>query len=220
MSKDKSKLVILLGAGGHAKVLLEALKLSEREVIGIVTPDYSAGEVCMGLPVLGDDNAVGDYTPDEIELVNGLGSLPGKSKRWKLAEMMRAKGYQFTSVIHPQSVVANGVKMEEGVQIMAGVVIQSGVTIGRDSIINTGALIDHDCVISEQCHIAPGVVCSGEVRIGRGSHIGTGARIIQEISIGAHGVVAAGTTLYMDIEPSTLVKQKLLTVTEEIGKCL
>ena len=210
------KPLIIIGAGGHAKVITDALKISGREILGFVTPDLEIGTEFLGEKVLGDDEVIKQYSLDEIELANGLGSLPRKNLRWQLADKMRKQGYKFSSVIHPDSVIASGVSLDEGVQVMAGVVIQSGTNIGQDSIINTGALIDHDCKIGKYCHIAPGVVLSGGVIIGRGTHIGTGAKVTQYITINEGCIVAAGTTIYKDIPTKTQVKQRLETIMKDI----
>ena len=215
---NHNKSIILLGAGGHAKVLLSVLRLLGKEIIGIVTPDYKTGEIVYGLTVLGNDDVVDQYATNDVMLVNGLGATPGSSRRWALAERLRGKGFSFATLTHPNAIIGVDVHLSEGVQVMAGAVIQPGASIGLDSIVNTGAMIDHDCIIREQCHIAPGVVCSGAVQIGKGAHIGTGARLIQEVSVGENCVIAAGTTLYKDAPASTLVKQDLQLVMLKINE--
>ena len=204
-----------MGAGGHAKVVADTLKLSGREILGFVTPNMGGGSTFCGKKILGDDSVISKYSPDVTEIVNGVGSLPGKNLRWQLAEKMRKHGYSFVTVIHPNAVIASDVILDEGVQIMAGVVIQAGSEIGKDSIINTGALIDHDCEVAENCHIAPGVVLSGGIVIKKYTHIGTGAKIIQNITVHERCTVAAGTVIYKDIPSTMLVKQKLDTIMEK-----
>ena len=170
----KNKPVIILGTGGHAKVVADALKLSGREILGFVTPDLEIGTEFCGKKILGDDLVINQYAPDTVELVNGVGSLPKKILRWQLAEKMRIRGCSFATIIHPRAMIASGVSLGEGVQVMAGAVIQSGTIIEQDSIINTGALIDHDCKIGKNCHLAPGIVMGGGVVVGENSHIGVG----------------------------------------------
>jgi sugar O-acyltransferase (sialic acid O-acetyltransferase NeuD family) len=212
-----NKPVIILGAGGHAKVVAEAIRLSGREIIGFVTPDIEATTIFFGSKILGDDSAVLSYSPDEIELTNGVGALPKQYLRWKLSSTMRKKGYHFATIIHPDAIIASGVVLAEGVQIMAGVVVQPGSIVGKDTIINTGVIIDHDCTIADNCHLSPGVICSGGVSVGANVHIGTGAKVIQGINIGEGSVIAAGSTVYKDIPPGILFKQKLKTVIEVVG---
>ena len=208
--------LLILGAGGHAKVLLEALLREQHKIIGVVTPDLDSGTDYLGVTVLGSDEAVFEYDTQEVLLINGIGSLPGKQHRWDLSVTMRERGYQFGSVIHPNSSIATDVLLAEGVQLMAGTTIQPGCNIGQDSIINTGTQIDHDTIIGDQCHMAPGVTISGEVQIGNSVHIGTGAKVIQGITIGEGSVIAAGTTVYKDVPSGVMVRQKVSTVMKEI----
>jgi len=211
----RDKPVIIMGAGGHAKVLHDALELSGRVVLGFVTPDLKVGEKFCGEKVLGSDDAINHYSPDEIELVNGVGSLPRKDLRWTLAEKMRKQGYKFATVIHPCSVIAIDVNVGEGVQIMAGVIIQAGTNIKLDSIINTGSLIDHDCTIERNCHIAPGVVCSGGVVIRSNTHLGTGSVVTEYRTIGSNCTIAAGSVIYKNIPDSTTLIQTKYLKTKE-----
>jgi sugar O-acyltransferase (sialic acid O-acetyltransferase NeuD family) len=208
--------VIILGAGGHAKVLADILMLCDREVIGFVTPDREAGSLFYGQKVLGGDDVVFSYPVDSVDLVNGVGSLPGQVGRWRLAEMIRQRGRSFTSVFHPESVISADVEIGCGVQVMAGAVIQTGASIGRDSIINTGSIIDHDCIIAENCHIAPGVTCSGGVEIEKNTHIGTGATLIQGLKIGEGCIVAAGSVVHKDIPDGMFYRKKLETIMVEV----
>jgi len=208
MSGNSIKPLILLGAGGHAKVLLDVLRLEERNVLGIVTPDIVKGSKYLGLDVLGDDIELKQCNPSEIDLVNGIGSLPFQQLRWKVSDKVRSWGFTLSRVIHPSAVVSSDVLLDEGAQIMAGCVVQAGCLIGRDTIINTGSVIDHDCNIDENIHIAPGCVLSGGCKIGKSTHVGTGTTIIQNIRVGQGTVIAAGTTLYKDIRSNMLVKNK------------
>ncbi len=208
MNSSFSKPVIILGAGGHAKVVADVLLNSGKNLIGFAAPHKPPGTKFFNLEVLGDEKILSKYPPENILLANGVGAMPYQDQRWKLASRVREKGYSFLTTIHPSSVVAKDVELEEGVQIMAGSVIQPGTRVGRDSIINTGVLLDHDCTISSNCHLAPGVVLSGSVKIGEGSHIGTGTSVIQSISIGKNCVIAAGSIIYKNIPDSSIIIQK------------
>ena len=197
-----------MGTGGHSKIVADILNLSGRDLLGFVTQDKDVkSEYCFE-KILGDDSFIYNYSPDEIELVNGLGSLHKKKKRWELADKLRERGYSFATIIHPSSIIASTTSLDEGAQIMAGVIIQPGTKIGKDSIINTGAVIDHDCNIAEKCHIAPGVVCSGGVKVGEGTNIGTGSSIINNINIGKNCTIAAGSVIFKNVEDNIIFIQK------------
>jgi len=209
------KAVIIIGAGGHAKILAEALMQSGRKVLGFTTPDKGVDSEMLGLSILGDDSALNKYSLDDVDLVNGMGTLPNQNLRQKLAEKMRQSGYSFSAVVHPTAIVGSDVILEEGVQIMAGAIVQPGAKIGRDTIINTGSIVDHDCEIAEDCHIAPGVTLSGGVKIGSGVHVGTGTTIIQNISVGSNSVIAAGSILYKNVPNDvTYIQPRQLTIKE------
>jgi len=191
------KPIILLGAGGHAKVLLDALLKMNKKVIGIV--DKQTTKTLLNLPILGTDEKIEQFAPNSVQLVNGIGSIANTEKRTQIYNKFIKQGYKFANVIHPSVILANEIRLGQGIQIMAGAVIQVGSDIGDNSIINTQASIDHDCVIGKHVHIAPGVLLSGEVKIGDGSHIGTGTTIIQGIKIGTNALVGAGSVVVKNV---------------------
>lgn len=192
--------VIILGGGGHAKVLIHMLLSAHRQILGYTDPDETRLPI-LDVKRLGDDEAVFEYRPEEAHLVNGVGSVGSTALREKIYDRFNAKRYSFASVIHPSATIASGVQLSEGVQIMAGAIIQPGSGVGANAIVNTGAIVDHDCVVGAHAHIAPGAVLSGGVRVGPGAHIGTGACIIQGVSIGAGSVVGAGAVVIDDVPP-------------------
>ena len=190
---------IILGSGGHAKVLMEII--DKREILlGYVSPEQNDFFNSRGVNYLGKDDEILRHNPEEIQLINGLGSLPEYTLRWELDNFFSQRNYVFKTIIHPKSIIADDLIVEEGVQIMAGCIIQPGVKIKRGSIINTGASIDHDCLIGRFCHLAPGVTLSGNVKIGDYVHVGTGANVIQSISISHKAVIPAGNTIKKDFK--------------------
>lgn len=195
--------IIILGAGGHAKVLAEALSRSGTPIIGCVAPEAPA-ESAPAVPYLGGDAVLERYQKDEVALANGIGSTARPTLRCDVFRRFTALGYRFATIIHPSVVMARDVRLGDGAQLMAGVVIQPGCGIGENTIINTGASIDHDCQIGTDAHLAPGVVLSGGVTVGARAHIGTRAAVIQGISIGADAVIGAGAVVVSDIPEGTV----------------
>ncbi|MEI7818263.1 MAG: acetyltransferase [Desulfuromonadales bacterium] len=199
--------VIILGAGGHAKVLIDSLLTASAVIVGIVDPDPALiGVKILSVPVLGGDDVVNEFPNAEILLVNALGSIGLPIKRKQLFDKFRGIGYKFVKVVHPSAIVASDVVLGAGAQVMAGAVIQTGSRIGINSIINTRASVDHDCIIGDHVHISPGVTISGGVTVGACSHIGTGASVIQGISIGNGCLVAAGAVVTKDISDGEKVR--------------
>ena len=185
------KPVIVLGAGGHAKVCIDVLQCMGREVFGIVAPEGSVKKI-LGVKYLGDEGIIFKFDPNEIELVNGIGMMPGKQLRKKIYIKFKKMKYKFATIIHPSAVVSQSATLGEGVHVMAGAIIQPFVRIDCNTIINTKTSIDHDCVISSHCHLAPGVTICGGVTIGVDVFIGCGSSVIQAVKIDADTVINAG----------------------------
>jgi UDP-perosamine 4-acetyltransferase len=159
----------------------------------------------LGIPIIGDDDSVLQYSPQDVQLINGLGMVTSMESRQELFEKFVALGYHFATVLHATAVTYTDVHLGEGVQVMAGVVIQPGTVVGDNSILNTHASVDHDCLIANHVHIAPGATLSGGVRVGAGTLIGAGAVVIQGIEIGSRCIVAAGAVVIHDVAAHTRV---------------
>ena len=193
MTLSEVKPIIVLGAGGHAKVLVSILKRLDRKIIGVTDrfPDLKAD--VLGVSIIGDDREIIEFKPDQIDLVNGVGmTKPGQSVRHQLAKEMRSLGFNFIQVIDPSAFIAPEAILEDGVQVMSTAVIQPGVIIRRDSIINSGAQVDHDSVVGEGSHLCPSSVLAGSVQVGKMTMIGTGSVIIPEVVVGDSQMVKAG----------------------------
>ncbi len=194
--------VVILGGGGHAKVLVDALLLRKIKILGFVDP--ISKELRVGKCVVKYLGSDGDFLANRhlrrVSLVNGVGSVGDTTTRTQLFLKFKKKGYRFVSVIHPSAVVAHGVNLEEGVQIMAGAIIQTGSWVGENAIINTKASVDHDCVIGAHVHLAPGVTLSGGVHVGDRSHIGTGVSVRQGVKITKQSLVRMGSVVIKDIQ--------------------
>ena len=199
--------VIVLGGGGHAKVLMETLQQQSQVVLGFTSTDVqTAGRDVLGIPALGtDDDLLARFAPAEVVLVNGVGSVGLPDVRTHLYQKFVATGYRFLPVIHSSAVVSPTASVGEGTQVLAGAVVQTEARIGQNVIINTKASIDHDSVIADHVHIAPGVTVCGGVRIGEGCHIGAGATIVQGVEIGRDSIVGAGTLVLGDVPPGSLI---------------
>jgi len=202
----KNKPLIIIGDGGHANTLIDILNLNKLKIIGIASNNELKKDL-MGIKVYKDNQIIEKYNKNEIELVNGIGSVPYKQKkRIEINNYFKSYGYKFKSVIHPSAIIGTNVILDDGVQVMAGAVIQNNCKIGSDSIINTGAIIEHDCLIGNNCHIAPGSVICGNVKCGQNTHIGAGSVVIQGISIGKNTIIGAGSSIYKNVEDNCLVK--------------
>lgn len=192
-----NKPILIIGDGGHASVLIETLHAMERKIIGYTAPQK---RIELTHPVyLGTDEVIDGFSPDEVELVIGIGTINVATCRKDLFEKFKNKGYIFTNVIHPSATLSPSVCLGEGTQIMAGAIVQMNVKLSDNIIINTGAIVDHDCNVESHVHIAPGVTLSGGVYVGESCHIGVGVTVIQEIAIGDNTLIGAGSVVVTDI---------------------
>lgn len=189
--------LILLGAGGHAKVLVGLVEALGRNFAGVCDPVLAQGNLCnwRGIKVLGDDGALARIDPEEFELVLGFGPTPHSTKRADVFNGLVERGYHLPSLVHPSAFVDKTAAINDGAQVMAGVIIQPDCLIGMNAVVNTCASVDHDTVIERDAHIAPGAVLCGGVKIGVGAFVGASATLLPLVEIGAHSLVSAGSTL-------------------------
>ena len=200
--------VVGLGAGGHAKVVIEILNLAEGvEVMGLVDPKQDLwNTTILGVPVLGDDGLLCELSRQGVEhAFIGLGSVGDTVPRQRLYEKAVGLGFQIVQAIHPQAVISQFAQLGKGATIMAGSIINAAAQLGDNVIINTGAIVEHDCNIGNHVHIATGARLASTVAVGDGAHIGAGATVLQCVSIGQGAIVGAGATVIRDVAPWTVV---------------
>lgn len=193
--------VVIIGAGGHAAVVLETLQAMGTNPAGFTDRDAAlSGKTVRGMPVIGGDEAVFErYPPDRVLLANGIGSAGSTQTRRAVYERFCGRGYRFLTLLHPSAIVSPSAKVGAGSQVMAGAVLQAAAVIGENTIINTHASIDHDCSIGSHVHVAPGSTLSGEVSVADGAHLGAGCIVIQGVRIGEGALVAAGAVVLRDV---------------------
>jgi sugar O-acyltransferase (sialic acid O-acetyltransferase NeuD family) len=197
--------VIVIGGGGHAKVVVATLKAAGVPLFGFCDPDSTKLSV-LGLPKLGCDKAVESYCPSEFQLAMGIGGTRAGGARSEVFERFVNLGYRFLTVIHPTAVVGPEVVLGEGTVVFAGAVIQPGCEVGINCILNTRCAIDHDCTLGPHCHVAPGATLAGRVTLGRNCHVGAGSTVIQEVTLGQNVTVGAGSVVIRNIgDDSTVV---------------
>ena len=209
MNQSKRKL-LLIGGGGHCKVILDILKYNNTyEIVGIYDDDTTK----LGKRILGIEIKYSGYK-DLIRLFkNGItdafvaiGSVGDPDIRINFFKKLKKIGFNLPIIKSSRAVIAEDVKIGEGTVVMHGAIINPGTKIGKNVIINTGSIIDHDCTIHDHVHIAPGVTLSGGVKVGYATHVGTGASIIQNIHIGERTIIGAGSVVTKDIPNNVIAK--------------
>jgi len=199
------KAIILIGMGGHARVLLDTMRCLNISVLGYVAPSI-ADSANIKINYLGNDEEFfKSYSPKQVTLVNGIGSVSDTERRTEVFKRCKEKRFSFLSVVHPSAVVAQNVQLGEGCQLMAGSVIQSGVKLGENTIINTRAGVDHDCIIGSHVHVSIGSTIAGSVCVGEGAHVGAGATVIQGVQVGSKSVIGAGAVVLSDVISGNVV---------------
>ena len=200
--------VIGLGAGGHAKVVIEILRLmGSYELVGLLDPKQELWNTkVLEVPVLGDDNLLPKlYDQGVRHAFIGMGSIKDTVPRRRLYEEACGQGFQAVQAIHPRAVISPSVEMGHGPAIMACAVINAAARLGDNVIVNTGAIVEHDCVIGDHVHIATGARLASTVRVGAGAHVGAGAIVRQVTNIGEGAVVGAGAVVVGDVPDGVVV---------------
>ena len=190
--------LIIIGTGGHARVVAEVAKFSDYEIKGFLDLNYSGEEeLILGSPVLGGLEQL-KYLPSNITFFAAVGE---NDERKQVFDDMVDKGYLPITLVHPTAVIGQGVTIGQGTIVCAGTIISTNAQIGYNSIINTGVIIDHESVIGRDSHVAPGCKIAGRVKIGAGSFVGVGANVIDKINIGEKVTVGAGSVIIRDVPP-------------------
>ena len=191
-----NKPLVVVGAGGHAKVVIEILQAAGSTISYCVGSSDATNE-CLGIPVLkGDVWLETLYGRGYSRVFIGIGS---NQLRLKLADLARNIGYELVNAVSPSAIISPSAKIGVGVAVMAGAVINAEAEIGDLAIINTGATIDHNCSIGQAVHIAPQSALAGTVLVNEGAFLGIGCRIIPNICIGEWSVIGAGAVVVRNI---------------------
>jgi len=191
------KNIIIIGGGGHAKVIISMIKKIQTLNLLGYTDLNNNGDI-LGVKYLGSDDIIETYDTN-IKLVLGIGQIKNVVQRKRIVKTFLKKGYDFEYIISPDAIINEDVIIQPGSVIMDNAVIQSGTKIGQYCIINTNASIDHDCIINDFTHIAPGTTVCGSVAIGKECLIGAGSTIINNMTIGDHCIIGAGSTVIKSI---------------------
>ena len=203
---------LILGAGGHAKTVLDILLLCGCKVDGLT--DTRVGGNCLGFPILGDDSILEQLGGGYAAM--GIGNVGNPELRNRVYTHARDCGFVFPNVIHPTAVVSDFAKLEDGIVCAAAAVINPAASVGRLAIINTGAVIEHDAVIGRGVHIAPHAGVMGAAAVGEDSFCGAGSIIAPGVHVGKNCIVGAGTVVLADLPdgavavgtPARIIKQR------------
>lgn len=197
----KPESILLLGAGGHARVCAEALRAAGHDLRGHIAPEAGQG---VG-PYLGPDVALGAELAQGARVLLAIGTVnqAGIALRQKLLHDLPQES--LATLCHPGAIVAPSANLAAGVFVAAGAIIGTNTAIGLASIINSGAVVDHDCSIGANTHIATGARLAGSIQVGDNCLIGVGASLRQGLQIGDGAIVGAGAVVIRDVAPGATV---------------
>lgn len=190
------KPIVLLGAGGHAKVAIHAIRsLDQYSIVGCIAggPATNLEEV----PVLGDDAILPRLRSEGIKYA--FIAIGSNEIRMKLGEKLISLGFSLPAIISAESSVAPSSVVGEGTIVMTRAVVHPAATVGRFCIINTAVVVEHDCRIGDGVHIAPNSVLCGGVVVGEDTFVCAGSTVVPGIKIGDHAVIGAGSTVIRDV---------------------
>lgn len=188
--------VVVIGAGGHAKVVIELLRQAGDNVAYCVSADATE-KSCLGVSVLIGDEWLSKLRAEGYH--RAFVAIGGNRLRLKMAGVLRELQYDLVNAISSFALISPSARIGVGVAVMAGTIINAEAEIGDLSIVNTGATIDHDCRIGKAVHVAPQSALAGTVTVGEGAFLGIGCRVIPGISIGEWSIVGAGAVVTKNI---------------------
>lgn len=194
-----SRPVIIVGSGGHAAVVADALLAADVRVLGFVDTDPARrGAIVCGLPVLGSETVLDTHTPGAALLANGIGGVRSEGLRKPVQERLESRGWEFVTVRHPSAIVSRFAEIGAGAQLLAGCIVQANARVGKGAIVNTAAVVEHDVELGDFVHVAPRALLCGAVVVGAGSHVGAGAVVRQHVCLGERTMVGAGAVVVAD----------------------
>ncbi len=201
--------VVVVGGGGHARVVLSLLSRSKRwKAAGYTDP--KAGCLCRAVPGvdwLGGEEALGALRASGVRhAVVGVGSVgPDAAKRKAVFDRLRGLGFEFPVLVSDRACVDETARLGAGTVVMPGAVVNAGAETGENCIINTGALVEHDVRLGDHVHLATGARTAGAVAVENLAHVGIGASVLQGVRIGAGAVVGGGAMVIRDVPGGTTV---------------
>ena len=209
-----------LGAGGHAKVVIDILSHdADVELVGLLDANRALhGTRVAGVPVVGGDDQLDALRSAGVtHAFIGVGCSGDARPRARLYAAAIAAGFEPISAVHPRATVSRTARIGAGATIMAGAVVNAEARLGDNVIVNTGAIVEHDCRIGPHAHIATGARLASTVDVGEGAHVGVGASIRQGIRIGPFAQVGAGAVVVKDVDGGTIVAGVPARVLKEAG---
>jgi len=197
---EKGSHLVVYGAGGHGRVVADAARAAELEVMGFLDDAVPTGQQVLGWRILG--NADWLHGRHGVSVALGIGA---NDVRRQVAERLLRQGAALATVVHPTAVVSPYAELAPGVVVFALAVVNVGGRVGRGAIVNTGSILEHDVQIGDFAHVASNAALGGAARVGDGAFLGTGAVVLPGRAVGAGSIVGAGAVVSRDVAPDIVV---------------
>lgn len=196
------KEIIIIGAGGHAKVIIDIILqrkkfFNDKLVVKGILDDTFEGKKekeLFGIPIIGKINKISELSSN-LHYIIAIGN---NDTRKKISQ--NYKDIKYITLIHPKAIIGENVSLEVGTVVMAGSIVNSYTKIGKHCIINTGSVIEHDNIIKDYVHISPRATLCGGVIVEEETWIGAGSTIIQGLIIGRKSIIGAGAVIIRNIQ--------------------
>lgn len=195
------KKIIVIGSGGHAKVVIDIIhEMNDYEIIGITSKSLKSDTSFCGYPVLGEDNILNSFINDKnIFAAMGLGGYKDNYLRERVFRFVKGIGFNFINVVHPSANISKTVTMGEGNVFFPGVVVNTDVKLGNNIVVATGSTIDHETIVNDHVLISAGVTVGAYSVLEEGALLALGSKIISGVTIGSYSLVAAGAVVVNNI---------------------
>ncbi len=196
-----SRKIIIVGTGGHASVIADAIRAQTEFEIAAVCDD-SASRIGAEFEQL-TVTSFSDVDPRDVPwAIVAIGD--NHARRTKAAEVQNL-GFRLATIVHPSATVSPSATLGSGSVVFAGAVVNARAVLGDNVIVNTGASIDHHANVEDDVHVAPGARLAGDVTINRGAFIGMGACVLPGVSVGKNAVVGAGAIVVRSVQDEVTV---------------
>ncbi len=195
------KPVLVLGAGGHAKKLIDIIMRTDQYYVeAIISQAGDPHDNLWGYKILKGDSHLQEYQSRGIvSLANGIGGFTDNLKRKEIFLKLKEDGFQFVNLIDPSAVISYGVRLGEGIAVCAGVVVNPDVVIGNNVIISNSASVAHDSILEDHVLISSGSTVGAGVVVREGALLALGCNIVSRVTVGRNALVAAGAVVVKDV---------------------
>ncbi|QLE86064.1 acetyltransferase [Shewanella sp. Scap07] len=198
--------VYIIGSGGHAKVVIDAIESTEQYLIAGLIDDFkSQHDMSLNYPIVGKVNDIPSLVIQQQPL-NLFLAIGDNYSRYNILEKLKkfSININFISIVHRNATVSKHAHIASGSIIMANACIGPSAVIKEHVVVNHGSSIDHDCIIDNFASTSPGATLCGSVRVKQFSVVGAGAVIIEKVTIGENCLIGAGSTVISNIESNQL----------------